>query len=142
MLANFSKRLAVAGLKVLKVFVYIVCAPFVAAMTLYGTYFVAIAFAWMCVLCAAIITSLLIFEANFFMFFAAIFKGDVWTTMGNMWAWLWSWFSDGNIALWPHFVKSSPIYFGASIIVVLLFQAINRINTKTLSTKKKFAVTP
>src|SRR3989344_5601423 len=106
MFANFCKRLGVAGLNVLRYILYIVCAPILVVFILYGIYFFVAGFQWIVLVDAAFVSAVLMFCASFFMSFVALFDANLWTTMGNMWSWLWGWFAGGNVALWPHFLRS------------------------------------
>ena len=137
--ASLFGKFAVAGLNVLKYVIYIVCAPILVVFMLYGVYFVIAGFLWIVLVDAAFVTAVLVFCANFFMFFVALFDANLWATMGNMWSWLLGWFAGGNVALWPHFVKSFPAYFVAGIILMLLYECINRLNAKVAATKAKYA---
>jgi hypothetical protein len=129
-------RLKIAGLNVLKVSLYIVCLPIVLVFGLYGIYFIVTAFLWIVLLEAAVVTGILVFCANFFMFFAALFNGNIWGDMGGMWTWLWSWFAAGNISLWPHFVTSLPPYFISGLVSALLCEGANRLTLKAKSIKR------
>lgn len=125
----------VAGLNVVRIILYILSAPFVAAMIGYGLYFIVIGFAWVVLVDAAFVSAVMIFMINFFMAFAALFNGSIWGSMGNMWNWLWSWFADGNTALWPYFVKSFTPYFGAAIVLMLTMNSIKYIKGKASALK-------
>ena len=70
---NFARKLQVAGLNVLKGILYLICAPIVVVFMLYGCYFVIAAFLWVVLVDAAFVTLLLVFCANFFMFFVRTF---------------------------------------------------------------------
>lgn len=119
-LAPWKFRLA--GLRVLEIVIYVLSAPFVLGMTVWGIYFIVIAFAWIVLVDAAFVMAILVFEANFLMAFAIPFNNHILTSMGDMWVWIWSWFSEGNVALWPHIAKSFPPYLLYGIVCVVLFQ--------------------
>ncbi len=141
MFKNFRKFLAVAGLNALKYAIYIVCAPILVVFALYGLYFIVAGFLWVVLIDGAFITAVLIFMVNFFMFFVALFDANLWITMGNMWSWLWNWFAGGNIALWPHFVRSFPLYFASGMLLMALYKLIQRLESK-LNTIKNAIATP
>ena len=136
---NFARKMQVAGLNVLKGILYLICAPIVVVFMLYGCYFVIAAFLWVVLVDAAFVTLVLVFCANFFMFFVALFNPSVWATMGAMWSWLWSWFAGGNVALWPHFVRSFPLYMISGIALMLLYEGIKRLKVKATAIKAQFA---
>lgn len=138
--ASMFGRFAVAGLNVVRTILYIVSAPFGALMTVYGLYFIVIGFAWIVLVDAAFDTAVLVFCANFFMFFVALFDYSTWATMGGMWNWLWSWFADGNVALWPHIVRSFPPYFGAGIVFMLVINFTEWLKSKAVTLKAKYAI--
>lgn len=138
-LASLFGKFAVAGLNVLKYVVYIVCAPIVVVFMLYGVYFVIAGFLWIVLIDAAFVTAVLVFCANFFMFFVALFDANLWATMGNMWSWLWGWFAGGNVALWPHFVRSFPLYMISGIVLMLLYEGTKRLSAKATSIKANYA---
>lgn len=136
MLTEFGTKCIVFGLNVLKYIVYIVSAPFVVVFMLYGMYFIVAAFLWVVLVDAAFIVALLIFMVNFYMFFVALFDASLWVTMGNMWNWLWSWFANGNIALWPHFAKSFLPYLLSGAVLALFCEVVKRLNTQVEKVKR------
>lgn len=139
MLTEFGTKMLSAGLRFARIILYVVSAPFGVIMTVFGTYFIVAGLAWIVLIDAAFICAVLIFEANFLMFFVALFNSNVWTTMGNMWVWLWSWFADGNIWLWPHLVKSFPPYLGAGIVFMLLINLADYLKRQTTALKATYA---
>lgn len=132
-------KYGVEVLNVVRMVLYVISAPFALVMTGYGLYFIVIGFAWIVLVDAAFVSALLIFTANFFMAFVAVFDGSVWNSMSSMWQWLWSWFADGNVALWPHFVKSFPPYFGAGIVFMLFINATEYLKNKATAIKTQHA---
>lgn len=136
MITEFGKGMLVFGLNVLKYLVYIVSAPFVVVFMLYGAYFIVAAFCWVVIVDAAFICALLIFMVNFFMFFVALFDASLWATMGNMWNWLWSWFANGNVALWPHFAKSFLPYLLSGAVLALFYEVVKRLEIQKGKVKK------
>lgn len=89
MLTEFGTKMLSAGLRVARIILYVVSAPFGLLMTVYGAYFIVVGFAWLMVFAAAFYSALLIFVANFYMAFVALFVPSLWGTMGSMWNWMW-----------------------------------------------------
>src|SRR3989344_9156638 len=121
---QFCEKFEIAGLNLLKVLLYIIGIPVMVVFLMYGLWFVVCLFLWVVLVDAAFVTAILVFCANFIMFFVALFNVSLWEIMGNMWSWLWGWFADGNVWLWPHFVKSFLPYIGAGLLLSLLFWGI------------------
>lgn len=124
------QKLKVAGLNILKMLLYVIMVPFTMLMGVYGLLFCVFVLAWIIVVDAAAVSAVFIFVANVFMFFVALFNSNIWNSMGSMWAWLWSWFAAGNVALWPHIGKMFLPYAGSGAVVALLDELIRRLKAK------------
>lgn len=130
MFKDFGKKFVVAGLNVLKAFLYVIGTPVFVIFFVFGSEFVLAGFAFLCVVAAAFYVGLGIFVANFFMFFVALFNADLWATMGNMWNWLWGWLSGGSVWLWPYMKQSFLPYMASGVVLMLIYQGVDSLNKK------------
>lgn len=138
--SQFFRRLGAAGLNLLKVQLYIIGAPVLVVFMVYGTWFIVAAFLWIVLVDAAFICAILAFMASFFTGIVALFNPDLWSTIAGWWSWIWSWFASGNVALWPHFVRSLPLYMLSGLILALLYEGINRLTAKVRSIRLRYGI--
>jgi hypothetical protein len=135
MFKKFLHRLEIASLYIARIILLVICAPFSILMLVYGCYFISVGAAWIILVVAAYYCGFSIFVINSCMMFIAFFDWALWSTMGNMWEWLWNWFIIGHNTLWPHIVRSFPPYVIGGFIYILLYTLADDIKQK-IATKK------
>jgi hypothetical protein len=138
MIAKLGRRILPAGLRVAKILLYVLSAPFGLLMTLYGVEFITSGLAWLLMLGTAFLGALVILATNFCMTPVALFVPSLWNTMGGMWSWLGGWVASGHAMLWSHIVKPFPLYFGAGIVFILVINFAEWLKSKTIALKAKY----
>ncbi len=136
--ASLFGKLGIAGIHVAKIILYVISAPFAFLMFVYGCIFIVTGFAWLTVVSAAVCSAILIFVANFYMAFVALFAPSLWGTMGSMWNWLGGWLGSGHAALWPHIVKSFLLMFGPGVVFMMIINLTEWLKAKTTALKAKY----
>lgn len=137
---QFFRRLGAAGLNLLKVQLYIIAAPTLVVFMIYGCWFIIAGFLWIVLVDAAFVCGIFAFVASFFTGIFALFNPELWSMIGSWWSWIWSWFASGNVALWPHFVRSLPLYMLSGAILALLHYAHERLTEKVKSMRRKYGI--
>jgi len=120
MIAKLGRRMLPAGLRVARIILCVLSAPFGLLMTLYGEEFIMSGLAWLLLLATAFLSAIVILVTNFYMTPVALFVPSLWNTMGGMWSWLGGWVASGHAMLWPHIEKSFLPYICAGTIFALL----------------------
>ncbi len=132
--------LKIFWLKVAKGILICFCIPVFPIFVWYSWQFLAAVCLTVILVDMVAISAVLICFIQFFMLLAALFDASLWSAMGGMWNWLWSWSGNDTVFILSLFGKCILPYLSSGILFTLLFELLKRVNSKLKFVQEKYRV--